>query len=168
MNNARVKITLPMMQDVWFFLQQDTTVANLRKMVQDEDSSAEIFQVLQRPTRSKEMPTPLEDGEVVYDHIQKTSIELILQLNDNFFELMTATPVPLSIEYSNPYLQKCEEAGIKSELHKSSINAMIAQINCNIEFSEEGTVSSKEVRNQFVQQLDFFNDPVIREEVFRL
>lgn len=50
------------------------------------------------------MPTPLGDGEIVYDHIKKTSIELILQLNDNFFELMTAMPVPLNIEYSTPYL----------------------------------------------------------------
>ena len=38
----------------------------------------------------------------------------------------------------------------------------------NINFGEAGTVSSQGVRDEFVRQLDFFNDPVIREEVCRL
>lgn len=38
----------------------------------------------------------------------------------------------------------------------------------NLDFGETGKVSSQGVRDEFVRQLDFFNDPVVREEVFRL
>lgn len=104
MNNARVKITLPQKEDAWFFVQQDTTVAGLRAMVQAEDETTEIFNALERPVGSKDMPANLGDDVIVYDLIKKANTEIILQLNDNFFELMTAKPVGLDIKYTTPIL----------------------------------------------------------------
>ena len=50
------------------------------------------------------MPANLADDLLVYDLLKKANTEIILQLNDNFFELMTAKPVGLDIKYSTPYL----------------------------------------------------------------
>lgn len=57
---------------------------------------------------------------------------------------------------------------MQSVLHKSTLNTIISQVSKNLDFDDNGKVSTQSVRDQYVQQLDFFNDPVIREEVFRL
>lgn len=70
------------------------------------------------------MPTLLSDDELIFDHIQLKDSEILLQLNDCFFELSTAKPFSLDITYTTPILDKCEQMGINSELHKSSINTI--------------------------------------------
>jgi len=125
MNNARVKIALPTQEEVWFFIKKETTVADLREMVQTEDPTAEIFNALDRPSGCKLAPTQLADDVNLYEHIQCSESEIILQLNDNFFEMMTAKPLPIDITFTTPYLEKMQEVGITSVLHKSSINTVI-------------------------------------------
>ena len=125
MNNARIKIALPTLEEVWFFIKKETTVGDLRAMVQTEDPTAEIFNALERPSGSKAAPDMLADDVNLYELIQCSESEIILQLNDNFFELMTAEPLAIDITYTTPYLKKMEEVGIKSVLHQSSVNTVI-------------------------------------------
>ena len=71
MNNARVKIMLPQKEEVWFFIQPTTTVADLRIKIQKEDLTAKIFNALERPVGNRNAPTKLGDDDLVFDHIQK-------------------------------------------------------------------------------------------------
>ena len=180
MQVAQVKLHLPKEGDCWFFIKPQDTVSQFLQSVKSED--ADIKEVDIVTTNGKKVV----DSDIMYQKLQDSKTPIFLRLNGSeykFDDNSLARDLQATLSDTCQWFDQCKAAGL-SNFHATTISTALREVEKNLATSAEPVEEKKtkarktkaaapsttvdSVLDTFIDQSHFFENSIVREQVFQL
>lgn len=161
-NAARVCIRMPTNGDIWFFVEPKTTVGDFKNLLVQEDTQISTIDLLKSNGQTS-------DSESLYELFEKGE-PLFVKLNNITYQFNTSkkedaeTKGSLQVGSVDKYYKQCSDLGLTS-ISATTISMMANNIIKNL---PDTKIESKDLSERFIKEAGFFEQSVVREQIYHL
>ena len=160
LNKARVQMELPSKGHVWLFINPSVTIAQFKDMCVAEDPKISNVEI-------QDGAQPLSPDTNLLDLLQDSKKTLKLRLNDTEFKFGNAAKHG-SLDTTALAASKWHDLAAKEGLgglHATTLGTILTLTEQNLDFSK---ATGADVTKAFEGQAQYFENAVVREEIYKL